>query len=155
MPSLAARLALQPMNKNIGDQIAAAVKRTSLKIADIEYRIVWNEETQSWDVLRNGVLTEISGRRKRKSAEDSAICNAKAELETAEAIIVVTCVTDRKLVTLWRGPRAAQEIRRGRESGDSPAALVWALAMSADWPESYRHFCSEAVRPRAAAIFVS
>jgi hypothetical protein len=112
MPSLGARLVLQPMNKNIGDQIAVK-KRAALKIADIEYRLLWNEETQSWDVLRNGVLTKISDRRKRKSAEDSAIRNANAELETSKAIIVVTCVTGRKLVTLWRGPRVAQESRAG------------------------------------------
>jgi hypothetical protein len=92
------------MNKNISDQIAMVIKRAALKIADVEYRLLWNEEKRGWDVLRNGVLTEISGRRKRKSAEDSAIRNAGTELETSDAIIVVTCVTDRKLVTLWRGP---------------------------------------------------
>lgn len=76
----------------------------ALKIADVEYRLVWDEKVQGWDVLRNGAVTDIRARKKRKSAVDSAIRDAKAELETSATTIIVTCLQDRKLETLWRGP---------------------------------------------------
>ena len=79
-------------------------KRPSLKLADVEYRVQWNEATQAWDVLRNGAGTDVSSRNKRTSAVASAIRDAKAELEAAEMTIVVTCLQDRKLETLWKGP---------------------------------------------------
>jgi hypothetical protein len=82
-------------------------KRLSLKIADVEYRVLWDEAKQAWDVLRNGALTEISARKKRKSAVDSAIRDAKRELETPGAVIVVTCLQGRKLETLWKGSYSA------------------------------------------------
>jgi hypothetical protein len=92
------------MEKTKSNQITGVRKRAALKIADLEYRVLWNEEKQGWDVLRNGAMTDISGRRKRKSAVDSAIRDAKAELEPSGATIVVTCLTGRKLEALWRGP---------------------------------------------------
>lgn len=85
------------------NQIARVRNRAVLKIADVEYRVLWNEGNQGWDVLRNGAMTDISGRRKRKSAVDSAIRDAKAELEPSGATIVITCLTGRQLETLWRG----------------------------------------------------
>jgi hypothetical protein len=77
---------------------------SALKIADVEYRLVWDEEAQGWDVLRNGTVTDVRARKKRKSAVDSAIRDAKTELETSAATIIVTCLQGRKLETLWKGP---------------------------------------------------
>jgi hypothetical protein len=79
-------------------------KRLSLKIAAIEYRVQWNEAAQAWDVLRNGAATDISARKKKKSAMDSAIRDAKAELEASKGSIIVTCLEGRKLETVWKGP---------------------------------------------------
>jgi hypothetical protein len=76
----------------------------ALKIADVEYRVVWNEEAQGWDALRNGAVTDVRARKKRKSAVDSAIRDAKTELETSATTIIVTCLQGRKLETLWKGP---------------------------------------------------
>ena len=76
----------------------------ALKIADVEYRLVWNEEAQGWDALRNGAVTDIRARKKRKSAVDSAIRDAKTELATSATTIIVTCLQGRKLETLWKGP---------------------------------------------------
>ena len=90
------------MEKAKSNVITGVQKRAALKIADVEYRVLFSEKKQSWDALRNGVTTDISGRRKRKSAVDSAIRDAKAELEMSGATIVVTCLTGRKLETLWR-----------------------------------------------------
>ncbi|HVZ28366.1 MAG TPA: hypothetical protein VG798_06890, partial [Rhizomicrobium sp.] len=59
---------------------------------------------QGWDVLRNGAITDVRARKKRKSAVDSAIRDAKAELENSAAKIIVTCLEGRKLQTLWKGP---------------------------------------------------
>jgi hypothetical protein len=78
-------------------------KSATLKIVGVEYRVVWNDEAQGWDVLRNGVLTNVSARKKRKSAVDLAIHDAKAELGTSATAIIVTCLQDRKLETLWKG----------------------------------------------------
>jgi len=77
--------------------------RLSLRIASIEYRIQWDDTAQTWDVLRNGVATEVVARRKRSSAVASAIRDAKAEFKNASGTVVVTCFEGRKLETLWRG----------------------------------------------------
>jgi hypothetical protein len=84
--------------------IVGVRKRRFLKIADVEYRVLWNEAKQEWDVFRNGAATDVSARKKRMSAVDSAIRDARAELETSEAVIVVTCLRGRKLETVWKGP---------------------------------------------------
>jgi hypothetical protein len=76
----------------------------SLKLADVEYRVVWNKAANDWNVFRNCVATGASARKKKKSAVDSAIRDAKAELSTSEAFIVVVCVEGRKIETVWRGP---------------------------------------------------
>jgi len=86
-------------------------KRLSLKIAGVEYRVQWNEAAQAWDVLRNGIATNVSARKKQKSAVDSAIRDAKAELESSTSTVIVTCLKGRKLETLWKGPPA-----KGRNS---------------------------------------
>jgi hypothetical protein len=74
------------------------------KIADVEYRVIWNEEAQGWDGLRNGAATDVRARKKKKSAIDSAIRDAKEELKTSEAKIIVTSLEGRKLETVWKSP---------------------------------------------------
>lgn len=86
------------------ERIAGVRKRGPLKIADVEYRVQWNEARHEWDVYRNGAVTEVSARKKRKSAVDSAVRNAKAELETSQISIIVTCQQGRKIETVWKGP---------------------------------------------------
>jgi len=78
--------------------------RLSLKIADIEYRVRWNESSQAWDILRNGAATAVLARKKKTSAVASAIRDAKAESETSTATIAVTCLEGGKLQTLWKAP---------------------------------------------------
>jgi hypothetical protein len=78
-------------------------KTLALKGAPVEYRVVFNEVEKVWDVYRNGAPTGIRARRKRISAVDSAIRNAKAELETAGMRISVTCLRDGVLETVWKG----------------------------------------------------
>lgn len=77
--------------------------RPTLKIASIEYRIQWDDKEQGWDVLRNGVATDVVARRKRTSAVASAIRDAKAEFNASSATVVVTCIEGHQLETLWRG----------------------------------------------------
>jgi len=86
------------------EPVAGGRNRGSLKIADVEYRVLWNEAKQEWNVYRNGAATEVSARKKRKSAVDSAIRDAKAELDTSKIIIVVTCQQGRKVEIVWKGP---------------------------------------------------
>lgn len=92
-------------------------KRLSLKIAGIEYRVQWNEAAQAWDVLRNGIATSVSARKKQKSAVDSAIRDAKAELENSTSTVVVTCLKGRKLETLWKGPQSPAKGRNSESTG--------------------------------------
>jgi hypothetical protein len=77
--------------------------RKSIKLADVEYRLLFNEVNEAWDVYRNGVPTAVTARKKRTSAIDSAIRDAKAELEISEAVVMVTCLQGHKLETLWKG----------------------------------------------------
>lgn len=77
--------------------------RLGLKIANVEYRIQWDNTAERWDVLRNGVVTDVVARRKRSSAVASAIRDAKAEFKTSSGTVVVTCLEDYQLQTLWRG----------------------------------------------------
>jgi hypothetical protein len=81
---------------------------SSAKIADVEYRVVLNKAKMEWNVFRNGTGTDVSARKKKKSAVDSAVRNARAELATSNADIVVTCVEGRKCETVWRGPQPAR-----------------------------------------------
>jgi hypothetical protein len=92
------------MKKTRSERDASVRKRGALKIADVEYRVLWNEGKQAWDVFRNGTVTDVSARKKIKSAIDSAIRDAKGELEASEATIIVTCLRGRKLETIWKGP---------------------------------------------------
>jgi hypothetical protein len=81
-----------------------AGKRAPLRLADVEYRVEFNEAVQGWDVLRNGAPTAVLARKKRNSAIDSAIRDAKAERDTSAARIMVTCREGRMLQTLWKAP---------------------------------------------------
>jgi hypothetical protein len=74
------------------------------EITDVEYRVTWNEEAQGWDAFRNGAVTDVRARKKKKSAIDSAIRDAKAELKTSATNIIVTSLEGRKLETVWKGP---------------------------------------------------
>jgi hypothetical protein len=76
----------------------------SVKIADVEYRVVLNKAKMEWNVFRNGAGTDVSARKKKKSAVDSAVRDARAELATSNSDIIVTCVEGRKIETVWRGP---------------------------------------------------
>ena len=78
-------------------------ERSSNELADVEYRLLFDEVNQAWDVYRNGVATAVAGRKERMSAINSAVRDAKAELETSEAVIMVTWLQGRTLETLWRG----------------------------------------------------
>ena len=80
------------------------LRNPRLNIAEVEYRVVWSNEAQAWDAFRNGVITDVRARKKKKSAIDSAIRDAKAELSTSAATIIVTCLHGRKIETLWKGP---------------------------------------------------
>ena len=86
------------------DRIVVVRKQGPLKIADVEYRVLWNEDRHDWSILRNGAATGILARKKRTSAIDSAIRDAKVELATSEAVIMVTCLQNRKLQTIWKHP---------------------------------------------------
>jgi len=70
------------------------------EIADVEYRVTWNEAAQGRDAVRNGAATEVRARKKKKSAIDSTIRDAKAELKTSATKIIVTSLEDRKLETV-------------------------------------------------------
>ena len=83
--------------------ISATRPRLSLKIASVEYRIQKDDAAGTWDVLRNGIATDVVARRKRISAVASAIRDAKAEFKTSSGTVVVTCFEGGKLETLWRG----------------------------------------------------
>ena len=66
----------------------------------IDYRVVWNEAAAQWDIKRNGLDTKNS-RRKRQSAIDLAVRQAKAELDTAKGKITVSTVEGTKTKTEW------------------------------------------------------
>jgi len=69
----------------------------------IDYRVIWNQAASQWDIRRNGVDTKTS-RRKRQSAIDLAVRQAKAE--TAKVKITVTSVEGAKVKTEWTAPAA-------------------------------------------------
>jgi hypothetical protein len=96
----------------IHELVVPVRKRAPLRIADVEYRIQLNELGQVWDVLRNGVATDVSARKKKKSAIDCAIRDARIELETSVSIIVVTCRDARKLETIWKSAHSAASANR-------------------------------------------
>lgn len=66
----------------------------------VEYRVVKQEPEAEWQILRNGVDTGKS-RRKKQSAIDLAILDARAELGTAKAKVTVTVLEAGKVTTEW------------------------------------------------------
>lgn len=92
-----------PTNRAMSQPASGDRQRLSLKIACIEYRIKWDDKTKTWDVLRNGVATDVVSRRKRASAVASAIRDAKAEFKASDNAVIVLCSEGHKLETLWRG----------------------------------------------------
>jgi hypothetical protein len=86
------------------ERIVGVRKPDPAKLADIEYRVVRNEATKEWTVFRNGVETNISARKKKTSAVDSAVREAKTELENSGVVIVVISVEGRRIETVWRAP---------------------------------------------------
>ena len=92
-------------NRTVVQSALGNRQRLSLKIVRIEYRIKWDDKTLTWDVLRNGIATDIVARRKRASAVASAIREAKAEFNVSDNSVVVTCLEGHKLETLWSGTR--------------------------------------------------
>jgi hypothetical protein len=90
-------------SKNSPGSPESGRKRLSLKIAAVEYRVQCNVETGAWDVLRNGSTTDVTARKKQKSAMDSAIRDAKTECDASREKVVVTCRQGQKIQTLWKG----------------------------------------------------
>jgi hypothetical protein len=93
---------MPPVQQNIVSGVTEQ-PRLSLKIANVEYRIQWDNTAERWDLLRNGVATDVVARRKRSSAVASAIRDAKAEFKTSNGTVVVTCLEGHQLEILWRG----------------------------------------------------
>ena len=96
-----------PTNQAMTQSVLGDRQRLSLRIACVEYRVKWDDTTQTWDVLRNGAATDVVSRRKRTSAVASAIRQAKAEFKGSNGTVVVTCLEGHKLETLWRGTQLA------------------------------------------------
>jgi hypothetical protein len=92
------------MKRTASERIAGNRKPGALSLAEVEFRVVWNEKEQGWNVFRNGTMTSVAGRKKKKSAVDSAIREAKIEFEASGTRIVVICLEGRKLETVWKGP---------------------------------------------------
>ena len=80
-------------------------KHALLKIAEVEYRVLWDHTMSGWGIHRNASPTQIAARRKLRSAIDYAIRDAKAELQASGAIIAVTCFQGRKLENVWLSSR--------------------------------------------------
>ena len=92
-----------PTNRAMSQAALSNRHRLSLKVTPVEYRIKWDDKTQTWNVLRNGVATDVVLRRKRASAVASAIREAKVEFNTSDSSVVVTCLEGYRLETIWRG----------------------------------------------------
>jgi hypothetical protein len=86
------------------ERIAEIRLPSSFKAADVEYRVVLNKAKMEWNVFRNGAATDVSARKKKKSAVDSAMRDARAESTKSNAHIIVTCVEGRKIETVWKEP---------------------------------------------------
>lgn len=79
---------------------------SAVTFPDVEYRVVQNKAKAEWNVFRNGAATDVAARKKKKSALDSAVRDAKAELKNSESFVVVIAVEGRKVETVWRGSNA-------------------------------------------------
>jgi hypothetical protein len=78
-------------------------------LPDVEYRVVQNKAKAEWNVFRNGAATDVAARKKKKSALDSAVRDAKAEVKKSQSFVVVTAVEGRKVETIWRGSKTRAE----------------------------------------------
>jgi hypothetical protein len=89
--------------KTVTERLAR--KHAALKMAEVEYRVLWDHDRRGWGVRRNGNPTEVTARKKLRSAIDCAIRDAKAELKTSGALIMVTCFHGWKLESMWLSAR--------------------------------------------------
>ena len=70
--------------------------------AVLEYRLIWNGTSGVWDILRNGVNTGTS-RRKKQSAVDLAVLAIQADQALSGAKTTVVSVKDELLKIEWQG----------------------------------------------------
>lgn len=68
----------------------------------IEYRLIWNEASQEWDIHRDGLKTGLA-RRKKQSALDRAMLAIRSEGGAQASAAKIVSIKDRVLTTEWEG----------------------------------------------------
>jgi len=66
----------------------------------LEYHLIWNEESQKWDICRNGLKTGAA-RRKLRSAIDIAILAVQSDEEARGADARIISVKKRASTLEW------------------------------------------------------
>lgn len=68
----------------------------------LEYRLIWNEANQEWDIHRNGQKTGLA-RRKKQSAIDRAMLAIRSDGGAQGGVAKIISMKDRVLTTEWEG----------------------------------------------------
>ncbi len=81
-------------------KILSLKKPIKPKVAILEFRLVWNDDSQEWDIHRNGIKTGIA-RRKKRSAIDTAILAIRAAAEDSTEKALILSAKNNVLTTEW------------------------------------------------------
>jgi hypothetical protein len=81
-------------------KILSLKRPLDLKKPALEYQLIWNEDSQEWDILRNGLKTGAA-RRKLRSAIDIAILAVQSDEGAKCATARIVSVKKRASTLEW------------------------------------------------------
>jgi hypothetical protein len=88
-------------------RILSLKKPIQPKVAILEFRLVWNNDSGEWDIYRNRIKTGIA-RRKKRSAIDTAILAIRAAADDSTEKALILSVKDNVLTTEWESSLMAE-----------------------------------------------
>jgi hypothetical protein len=87
-------------------KILGLKRPVDLKKSVLEYRLIWNEDSQAWDMHRNGLKTGAA-RRKLRSAIDIAILAVQSDEGARGADVRIVSVKNRDSTLEWTRAESA------------------------------------------------
>jgi hypothetical protein len=95
------------MTQQLKERKILSLKRpVDPKKSVLEYRLIWNEDSQAWDIYRNGLKTGAA-RRKLRSAIDVAILAVQSDEGAGGADVRIISVKKRASTLEWTSSKSA------------------------------------------------
>src|SRR3569833_342787 len=97
------------MTQRLKERKILSLKRpVGIKMPVLEYQLIWNEDSQEWDIYRNGLKTGTT-RRKLRSAIDIAILAVQSDERARGADARIVSVKKRASTLEWTRTKSTVE----------------------------------------------